>query len=72
MGVCALAMGTTVHHYFPTDLLYLPQKILPPSLSLCWGVDSTACYMCIVPSFCYANEVYTTLANKHSADNSHT
>lgn len=34
MGVCALAMGTTVHHYFPTDLLYLPQKILPPSLSL--------------------------------------
>lgn len=31
MGVCALAMGTTVHHYFPTDLLYLPQKILPIS-----------------------------------------
>lgn len=32
MGVCALAMGTTVHHYFPTDLLYLPQKILPISI----------------------------------------
>lgn len=31
MGVCALAMGTTVHHYFLTDLLYLPQKILPIS-----------------------------------------